>query len=305
MVSVDRNYKNNIFNMVFSQREAFLSLYNTVNHSNYTDVNQLEIKILNNAIYASYKNDVSYIIDCTLSLYEHQSTLNPNMPLRTLFYVSSQLSEMTKDDNLFGTKIIKIPNPKFVCFYNGEKPLQDHIQWKLSESYQKEEEEYQLELIVDVYNINIGHNKEMMATCKMLQDYAVYVNTVRKYANELPLVEAVDKAINECIDNDILTEFLKKNRMEARTMSIFEYDEEKRIQKERQDAREEGSILKLISQMIKKIKKGKTLEMIADEVECEPAEIYDLYRVIKECGVECEAMEILETLDEARELIYS
>ena len=67
-------------------------------------------------------------------------------------------------------------------------------------------------------NINRNHNRELMEACRDLKDYAEYVDRVRKYVRELPLSEAVERAITECIRKGILKEFLEKNRAEVKTI---------------------------------------------------------------------------------------
>ena len=93
--------------MVFSRREELLQLYNAINGTDYQNPEELEINTLQNAIYMSMHNDISFLIDSRLSLYEHQSTYSPNLPLRFLFYVSDLYSDLTKDANLYGTKRVK------------------------------------------------------------------------------------------------------------------------------------------------------------------------------------------------------
>ncbi len=93
-LTANRKYKNTVFRMLFSDKVNLLSLYNAINDSNYTDPNQLEIVTLENAVYMGMKNDLSFLIDTSLFLYEHQSTYNPNMPLRDLFYISSEYQKL-------------------------------------------------------------------------------------------------------------------------------------------------------------------------------------------------------------------
>ena len=119
--SVRRDYKARLFEMIFREKEELLGLYNAVNGTNYSNPDELEINTLENAIYLSMHNDVSFIIDSRLSLYEHQSTYSPNLPLRYLFYVSDLYSKMTKDSNLYGSRRITIPAPRFLIFYNGKE----------------------------------------------------------------------------------------------------------------------------------------------------------------------------------------
>ena len=129
-------------------------------------------------------------------------------------------------EDLYSSKLIRIPSPRFVVFYNGTDTQPERQTLKLSDSYEKEQENPKLELTVTVYNINFGFNEEIMDACRTLKEYAMYVKRVRTYAKQMPLTEAVEKAVDECISAGILLEFLKKNRAEAIKVSIYEYDEE-------------------------------------------------------------------------------
>ena len=239
-LAANRNYKSTVFAMLFGDRERLLGLYNAISGKNYQDPEALEINTLENAIYMGMKSDLSFLIDDRLSLYEHQSTVNPNMPLRFLFYISDLYSGMTTEENFYGRKALAIPIPCFVIFYNGAEPQPDRKILRLSDLYTVKTKEAQLELTAVLLNINRNHNRELMEACRDLKDYAEYVDRVRKYARELPLSEAVERAITECIRKGILKEFLEKNRAEVKKMSIYEYDQEKHIRMERQDAWEDG-----------------------------------------------------------------
>lgn len=167
----------------FWDRERLLKLFNT----------------LENAIYMGMKKDLSFLIDGRLSLYEHQSTVNPNMPLRLLFYISDLYSGMTVEENLYSSKALSISSPCFVAFYNGAEPQPDmKVPW-LSDFYMVKSEEGRMELTAVLLNINRSHNSELMEACRYLKGYAEYLERVRKYARELPLAEAVERAITECI----------------------------------------------------------------------------------------------------------
>lgn len=235
-----RDYKDRIFTMLFNDPKRLLELYNTMSRKNYTNPEQLIINTLKNAIYMSMKNDLSFLIDMRLSLYEHQSTYNPNIPLRFLMYLSDLYSKLTRGKNLYGTKKVMIPPPRFVVFYNGRDERPDYEEFKLSDLYNILDEKVSLELIVEVFNINKGHNKELVETCKDLRDYVEYTHRVRAYAETMPIEEAVEKAINECIQEDILKDFLEANRAEAKKVSIYEYNEQEHMRMEREDAFEDG-----------------------------------------------------------------
>lgn len=240
VLTANRMYKSRIFAMLFSDRNELLKLYNAINGTSYDDPDLLQVNTLENAVYMSMQNDVSFIIDMRLNLYEHQSTYSPNLPVRYLLYVADVYSDYTKDMNLYGTKAVKLPTPRFVIFYNGQAEQPDRKELKLSELFSIPDADPSLELKAVMLNINKGHNRKLMETCRTLQDYAEYTFRVREYAAEMPLDLAVEQAITECISEGILADFLRKNRAEAKKVSIYEYDEERHMRQTREEGMEEG-----------------------------------------------------------------
>ena len=217
-----------------------MGLYNALNHSDYKDANELEINTLENAVYLSMKNDLSFLFDARLYIFEHQSTYCPNIPLRDLHYVSTLLEGIIPKKYTYTTKLIKIPTPHFIVFYNGEKEMEDRKILKLSDAFERQEEQPQLELIVTMINVNYGRNKELMEACKDLGDYAIYVQKVRTYAKTMDIRDAVKKAVTECIENGILAEILTKFRAEVEMISITEYDKQLHEQTLMEDGFEAG-----------------------------------------------------------------
>ena len=240
VLTANRMYKSRIFAMLFSDRNELLKLYNAINGTSYDDPDLLQVNTLENAVYMSMQNDVSFIIDMRLNLYEHQSTYSPNLPVRYLLYVADVYSDYTKDMNLYGTKAVKLPTPRFVIFYNGQAEQPDRKELKLSELFSIPDADPSLELKAVMLNINKGHNRKLMETCRTLQDYAEYTFRVREYAAEMPLDLAVEQAITECISEGILADFLRKNRAEAKKVSIYEYDDERHMRQTREEGMEEG-----------------------------------------------------------------
>ena len=236
----NRNYKDTVFRMLFSDRKNLLSLYNAVSGAHYDDPEKLEIVTLENAIYMGMKNDLAFIIDTDLFLYEHQSTYNPNMPLRDLFYISSEYQKLVDKKSLYSSILQKIPAPQFIVFYNGTEKKKDSWVNHLSEAFKNLSGNPKLELEVLTLNINEGHNPELMEQCQTLREYAQYVACVRRYAKEFELNKAVKLAVDECIRNNILSEFLRKNKAEVIAMSIFEYDKEEEERKLRKAEYEAG-----------------------------------------------------------------
>ena len=242
MLPVNRTYKSTVFIMLFEDRNNLLELYNGMSGKHYTNPELLEIYTLENAIYMSIKNDISFLIDGRLSLYEHQSTYSPNLPLRFLFYISHLYSRMTKDDNLYGTKKVHIPEPEFVIFYNGREEMPERQVLKLSDMYTTKDKQVRLELEAVMLNISGENNHKLKAACHTLREYAIYTDKIRKYTEIMGLSDAVERAIQECIEQGVLKDFLERHRTEAKAMSIFEYDQEKHMRQKREAAWEDGHL---------------------------------------------------------------
>ena len=309
--SVNRVYKSRIFTMIFQDKEKLLELYNAISGKNYTDPELLEINTLENAIYMNMQNDLSFLIDARLSLYEHQSTVNPNLPLRFLWYISKVYMGMTRKQNIYGTERVEIPEPQFVVFYNGVEEQPERKVLRLSDLYQTRTERIEadlgrgLELEAVMFNVNRSHNRTLMEACKTLKDYAEYVYRVRQYAEETTLEEAVERAITECIREGILKDFLEKNRAEAKSVSIFEYDEEEHMRQEREqfwnkgmregrsqgrqegirEGIQEGLEIGRIQLIQKKLEKGKSISQITEELESTEEEILAAIEKMKQKGL--------------------
>lgn len=221
-----KQYKDTVFRMLFQDKERLLELYNAVSGRNCRDSEMLEVVTLENAIYMGVKNDLAFLVDFHLYLYEHQSTVNLNMPLRFLQYVTEEYGKFTAEENIYGSRRIMLPAPHFIVFYNGKNPQPERQVMRLSDAFRLREDEPQMELRVLVLNINEGYNAELKEQCRTLKEYMQYVDRVRKYAALMPMEEAVDRAVDECIDEGILRGFLLANKAEVKRMSIYEYDEE-------------------------------------------------------------------------------
>jgi hypothetical protein len=237
---VERTHKAHLFEMIFSEKKALLELYNAIQKTNYDDPNLLTINTLENAIYLSMRNDVSFVIGSEFHLYEHQSTYNPNLPLRFLQYVTKSYSKMLTDVNVYGRKRVLIPTPKFLVFYNGKEERPDVEEFKLSDSYEIQTDDPALELKATVLNINLGHNQELLNTCKTLKEYSIFVEKLRRYSEQMTVKQASLKAINECIQEGVLEEFLMENKAEVIYMNIFEYNEEKVLRMTKEEGYEMG-----------------------------------------------------------------
>ena len=234
---------------------------------------------LENAIYMGMKNDLAFIIDTNLFLYEHQSTYTPNMPLRDLFYISAEYQKLVNKKSLYSSALQKIPAPNFIVFYNGTDKKEERWENCLSEAYENLSDEPKLELKVVTLNINEGRNRELLEQCQTLREYAAYVAQVRKYAKFMELETAVEKAVEECIQNGILKEFLHKNKAEVIAVSIFEYDKEEEERKLRKAEFEAG-----IQQRDREIaqsleRKGMSVAEIADILEVSEKYVLEMVKM--------------------------
>lgn len=218
-------YKDRVFRLLYRDKHRLLELYNALNDTNYTNVDDLTVTTLENAIFIKMKNDVSFIIDCNMCLYEHQSTYCPNMPLRGFLYFADLYKKYIRDVDLSVGRQIKIPTPHYVVLYNGKERKEQEFIQKLSDAFEDDSEGC-IELVVKTININYGYNEELMSKCKTLADYAYFVAEIRKNLEYMSLQDAVEQAVDICIEKDVLREFLLEQKSEVIAMSIYEYNEE-------------------------------------------------------------------------------
>lgn len=202
--------------MLFREKKRLLGLYNAIGGRNYEEPEKLDVVTLESAVYMGMKNDLAFIVDMKLYLFEHQSTVNKNMPLRFLQYVSAEYEKLIVSEDLHKRTLVKIPAPHFITFYNGTEKCTERQELCLSAAYEVEEEDTELELRVQVLNINEGFNEGLKEACLTLGEYMQYVDKVRTYKKDMPLDRAVDRAVNECIEQGILRDFRKIWRNESK-----------------------------------------------------------------------------------------
>ncbi len=240
---VYRNHKDNVFCLLYREKTSLLELYNAMNGTYYTDAEELTVVTLPGAVCVQYRNDAAYTFNNDLSLYEQQSTDNPNIPLRILYYIAEEYKRIIPVKYLYRSKRIKIPTPHFVVFYNGTGQQPEKKVYKLSDLFGNPEDEPQLELTVTILNINEGYNTELLAECKTLCGYMKFVNKVRANKKAMSTEDAVRAAVNECIEEGILRCFFQEHKEEVIGVGIFEFDEELYKEAILEDGREEGENL--------------------------------------------------------------
>lgn len=230
--TANNNHKDTLFKTLFGKnKENALSLYNAINGTNYTESENFEYTTMEDVLYMKMKDDVSFLVGISLNLYEHQSTYNPNMPLRGLFYFAALYRKMIEEnERLYSTTLLKIPNPKFIVFYNGistqEKPDMEKL--RLSDAFFERDDTGEFEWTATMININVGHNRELFEKCQVLKHYSIFIHRVREYNNSTnDLTKAINKAADECIKEGILKEILEKQKKEGYDMVLTEFDEEK------------------------------------------------------------------------------
>ena len=242
----NRKYKDRLFRRVFKDKASLLELYNALNGSSYTDPEALIITTLENVVYMMVRNDTSFIIGNVMNLYEHQSSYNPNMPLRGFFYFAELYRKFVDETqaDLYGSSLIRLPLPRYMVFYNGKKKEPDWVELKLSDAFSDQETgnmEPCIEVKAFMVNINLGHNKELMERCRKLKEYAYFVEAVRAETDAgAPLEEAAETALNRCLKEGILTDILSANRREIINMILEEYDEQRHIENEKNISWKEG-----------------------------------------------------------------
>lgn len=240
---VNREHKSSLLCLTFQDRGALLELYNAANGSSYDNPEDLIVYTLEDAIYVGIKNDISFLFGDMLNLYEHQSTRNPNMPMRGLLYLARNYESYIEQNNLniYGSKQLKFPLPQYYIFYNGMEEEPDRRELRLTDSFpQIEGKESCLECKAILLNINYGHNVELMDKCKRLRDYSLFIFYVRKNQLEgMSLVEAVDSAIDQCIDEDVMKDLLVKCRGEVRNMVLSTFNKELYERDLKEEGREE------------------------------------------------------------------
>lgn len=313
-IYINEKYRDTVFGMIFNSNKQLLELYNAVNHTDYTEPYALEIVTLENAIYLGMKNDVSCLIDMRIQLYEHQSTVNPNMPLRDLMYVCEQYEKYMINKDIYSSRLIRLPTPRFVVFYNGIQKQPERRELYLSDAFEIPEECPSLELRVTQLNINKGYNEDLLKRCPTLFEYVEYVSMVRKYQETQPLEEAVRHAVDHCIRHNILKDFLLANKAEVIRMTLYEYDEELHKQTIRKESYEDGfnngfnngfdngfndgfgdgELTNLTKQVCRKLQKNKSPETIAEELEEDIDTIQYICAIAKDFAPDYDVAKIFE-----------
>ena len=242
-VTINRSYKDRLFKIIFEDKKELLSLYNALTGKNYQNPDELEINTIDDVIYMHLKNDMSFILDDWQNLFEQQSTFNPNQPLRGFFYFADLYKVKYFGKKIYSTRLLKIPTPQYIVFYNGTTSMPDRKELRLSDAFQQPTEQPDIEVVAHMLNINYGHNKELMERCRKLKEYAQFIDIIRYYLRENKQwsnEQAISKAIDDCIKNNILRDILQKERLRVMASILSEFDEVGYKEMIRQEAYEDA-----------------------------------------------------------------
>jgi hypothetical protein len=229
-VKVNSKYKNSVFSALFSDPETLRELYSAIEGAPPDPDALITVNTLSDVLYMEQYNDISFTINNKLViLIEHQSTINPNMPLRLLLYIARVYEKIIDRKSLYREKLLVIPRPEFIVLYNGPRHYPDKMTLRLSDAFEKIDGPKgntppELELAVTVYNINKGHNEEILQKCEKLRSYSTFVDKIRENRKTMPLDEAMKSAIEYCIENNILSSFLLERSSEVFNMLLNEWN---------------------------------------------------------------------------------
>jgi hypothetical protein len=244
---VNREHKSSVFSELFRDPEVLRELYSAIEGVEIPPSAKIDVNSLSKALIKGKWNDVSFTIDDRLVvLVEHQSTVNHNMPLRLLHYISSVYQGMMSHRALLQKRLVEIPEPEFIILYNGEEPYPEKSEVRLSEAFKNTEGlklpqngSVSLELVAHVYNINHGCNAEMLKKCETLYGYSFFISKIREFNKENPLEEAVKMAVKYCIEHNVLKSYLQMHNQEVLNMWIEEITVEDEIAAIKEEALDE------------------------------------------------------------------
>ncbi|MDR0597280.1 MAG: hypothetical protein LBG14_02090 [Treponema sp.] len=246
-MAVNRSYKDSVFSLLFNNPETLRELYNALEGVALPPDLPITINTLDDALFMERVNDLSFVCpDRLVVIFEHQSTVNPNMPLRCLMYLARLYEKIIDNRDVYKSKLLTIPRPECFVLYNGPADYPDETRLKLSDAFADLTElgytgPPDLELTVRMININKGHNSELVGRSKTLDGYSEFIGKAREYEKELgSREEGVKAAVKYCIGRGILKEFLELHSSEVVNMLFTEWNWDDALAVRFEEGREEG-----------------------------------------------------------------
>ena len=223
----NRKIRDTVFCHFMSNESHLLSLCNALNDTGYDESSDITINTLEGSFFSNIKNDISFLLNnLMVVLIEHQTTINPNMPLRFLSYVDELYKRYTSTSHkkIYGDDLLKIPAPEFYVFYDGNDTSFEQQTLKLSDAFETQSDK--LELTVHVYNLADGMNDELKRKCLPIGEYSIFSNAYKHFRQQkMEIDHAVDAAIKYCLENNVMVDYLKNNPKEVIDMFGFEWNE--------------------------------------------------------------------------------
>ena len=239
------NYRDSLFRKYFEHPDKLAALHELLTGIPTAEQN-VEIKTLKSVLFNRLKNDISFKVgDRFIVLFEHQSTINPNMPARMLLYSAMLYRKMLSKESIYSKKLIPLPAPEFYVLYNGKEPWTDNSKLYLSSAFA--ENQHNLELVVTVRNIRYNKDNELLQKYKPLHDYSFFVYDVEKrVASGDSLADAIRSATDYCINHNIMRDYLSANYEEVFEMMSLRWNEKDAKKYWQKEAREEGHAAGLV-----------------------------------------------------------
>ena len=268
-----RTFKDSLFRHIFNDKQRLTSLYAALTGRHITP-KEITITTLRGVFFNDIKNDISFRIGGRdIILMEHQSSWNPNMPLRMLWYIAKLYNrQIDSQEVIYRSRIIKIPAPEFYVFYNGAQEEPEHQKLHLQDAFSHPTDT--LDLVVDCYNINYSPDSKILASCYELRCYSIFVQKVRDGVREgLELKTAIRQAITYCKTHDIMTDYFQKNESEVFDMVNFKWDQKRALEVAMEDGEARGKRNAMKEVTLKLLKRGIPLGIITDSTQLSPEEV--------------------------------
>ena len=286
MGNANKEYKDRLFHFLFGREEHkgwTLSLYNAVRGSDYTNAEEIRINTIDDVLYLGMHNDISFLIVGELNLFEQQSSFNPNMPLRMLQYTAKLYSKHVKQNhlNFYGSRLLELPVPKLVVFYNGSTDKPDEMTLNLRDSFPADADP-DINVRVRMININLDHSAALLEACRPLREYSWVIGKIREYNSEMPLADAISKTIDEIPEDFLICDLLKAHKAEVSEMLETEYNQEEVLKIVAEDAERRGEECaeKKIFELLKKLTPGsKEYEEVLNASHEKLEELYRKYGI--------------------------
>ena len=257
----NRKYKDSVFTDLFGTdktgKENFLALYNALSGNDFKMKEvSLERKVIEQTLYKTFNNDVSWEINGKLIvLVEHQSTVNGNMPLRCLEYVTRIYEGIVPIRKRYAEKVYKLPNPDFYVVYMGDKeqPLEQEL--RLSDAFY-EKDSSKLELVVKVKNCSDSKLLPLLKSCDILKEYCRFIEIVELNFDKRHPKRSFQKAIEQAMEEGILVDYLDRKSREVRNMLCAKYSYKMDIAEKKEEAFEDGMAEGIAKGMTKGLSQG-------------------------------------------------